>query len=191
VIWRHWKDKVNLNRFMHPFISPYREGCEYWEFVRILEKTIFFAIRDLAVVGRSLKSLLLFATLIIGHLFDTHIMPFKTAQLNKQYFRYLFGIDSHSYKSFVRWNQLSLVILSSASVFESQNSGKEVLAGVLVFLFALIAASQFLTLRDWFKSRNVANHTPTEVPKHPTTSPAPSIDATLNGRHAKSITIGK
>jgi hypothetical protein len=142
-----------------------------------LEKTIFFAVRDLAIVGRSLKSLLLFTILVIGHLFDVHIMPFKSAKLNQQYFRYFMLRSLYFFSdSCIRWNQLSLVILSSASVFESQNSGKEVLAGVLVFLLVLVIATQFLTFRDWFKSRTAAKHTLTEGPK--STTQASSIPIT-------------
>jgi hypothetical protein len=141
--WKLHNDKAKMKLYLQSFLAPYREGCEYWEFVRMFEKIIFFAIRDLSSADRSLKQLLLFAVLVVEHLIDTHVFPFKTAQLNQQSFR---------------WNQLSLLLLTSLFVFESQSSGKDALAAVLILVFLLTLFSQLLTLKDWFNQRKSNRH---------------------------------
>jgi hypothetical protein len=87
VILKFREDKSSLQVLMGPFVSPFREGCEYWEFVRLFEKIVFFLIWDWSGADRPSKTTVLYGVLVIWLVVDNHVLPFKEPRLNKQSFR--------------------------------------------------------------------------------------------------------
>jgi hypothetical protein len=142
IIWKYRNDHPTLELLMKPFLAPYRKGCEYWEFIRIFQKVLFFAIRDVNAIDRTLKAMFLFVILMVGHLVDTHVNPYRTRELNQ-----------HSF----RWNQLCLLFLTSVFVFESDSPRKEVLAGLLVLGFCMQLISAWDTFKSCKKRKNQQN----------------------------------
>jgi hypothetical protein len=64
-------------------------------------------------------------------------------------------------------------MLTSVFVFESQGSGKDVLAAFLVIVFVLMLSSQALTLKNWYSVHNKSK--PSSVEHNPIPS-EPHVD---------------
>jgi hypothetical protein len=88
MIWKlKSKDRISLDRIMGPFVSPYRVGCEHWEFVRLFEKVVFFIIRYAMSFDRSFKVAILLCTLMIWMIVDIHVMPFNELRIHQHSLR--------------------------------------------------------------------------------------------------------
>jgi hypothetical protein len=87
LIWKFRADKDGLMLRMRSFVTPYRQGCEFWEFVRLFEKILFFFVRDLSSTDRFFRAALMFAVLVTWMAIDVHVVPFKSSKLNKHSFR--------------------------------------------------------------------------------------------------------
>jgi hypothetical protein len=59
------------------FCSPYREGCELWEFARIFYKIIFVVIRDVSIMDRATKTLVLLLVLSVQFYVEYRVSPFS------------------------------------------------------------------------------------------------------------------
>jgi hypothetical protein len=87
IVIKNRSDRTKLEELIQPFVAPYREGCEYWEFVRLGQKIIFFLIRDLPVNDSTFKVVFLLAVLMTELLLVFHLMPFKSENINRHTFR--------------------------------------------------------------------------------------------------------
>jgi hypothetical protein len=59
------------------FIKPYREGCEYWEMVRLFYKLVFVLIRDISSIDGSNKTLLLLIVIVSSAHLDIMMKPYR------------------------------------------------------------------------------------------------------------------
>jgi hypothetical protein len=87
IVIKYRKDRAKLEELIQPFVAPYKEGCEYWEFVRLGQKILFFVIRDWPVNDSTFKVVFLLAVLMTELLLVFHIMPFKSENINRHTFR--------------------------------------------------------------------------------------------------------
>eukprot|EP00475_Leptophrys_vorax_P014668 TRINITY_DN20946_c0_g1_i2.p1 TRINITY_DN20946_c0_g1~~TRINITY_DN20946_c0_g1_i2.p1 ORF type:complete len:369 (-),score=69.87 TRINITY_DN20946_c0_g1_i2:154-1260(-) len=138
---------------LQPFIKPYREGLEFWEFVRLAFRLLFVVFRDVAAIDQSNKVLVLIFLLMAQIMTEINFQPFKSKMISE---------------ISLCWGLLSLVILLSLSVLESNATSpesKRTFAALLVFFVVVLI---FHTLQDLVRSRLLRVRNPKKQTNQPT-----------------------
>jgi hypothetical protein len=71
------------NPHLQIFYDPYRQGCEFWELIKVLDKIVFVFIRDVATVDRAHKNLMLLSVLTVGNFLEIHFRPYRSEIVSK------------------------------------------------------------------------------------------------------------
>jgi hypothetical protein len=83
VIIKYRKSREDLLRLMNPFVSPYSEGCEYWEFVKLFWKLVFIILRDTSQLDSLTKTIILGAALVGEHWFEIEMSPYASRTVGR------------------------------------------------------------------------------------------------------------
>jgi hypothetical protein len=70
-------DRSLIAQHLGVFSTSFREGCEYWEFYRLLHKMVFVIIRDAASLDRATKTVVLLIVLGLQQYIESRLFPYQ------------------------------------------------------------------------------------------------------------------
>jgi hypothetical protein len=80
--FRYRKEPSQLRARLQVFCSPYKDGCELWEFFRIFCKLVFVLWRDMIVMDRATRTLILLLILGLEFHIENRVLPFRSKIAN-------------------------------------------------------------------------------------------------------------
>jgi hypothetical protein len=83
-----YRNNKDYEETLAPFVRSYRNGAEYWEFLRLFYKLIFVLLRDTISMDSSSRVLVLVAVLFAEIYIENRLHPFKDRHSAEISFRY-------------------------------------------------------------------------------------------------------